>query len=208
MTQPRDISLTVESLSLSRGDTPLIAGLSLSVEPGQALWLTGPNGIGKTTLLLAMAGLLMPDRGTVAWSQSSQILPARNAVAYAAHQGPEQAGLLLREDLAFWQALHGDKTPTETRLEAVGLSGRGRTPVAGLSAGQRRRLSLARLVSSNRSAWLMDEPLAGLDASGRSLVTQTLGTHLASGGIAVIASHGPVPIADVEARKLVLEPGA
>ncbi|MEM7730776.1 MAG: heme ABC exporter ATP-binding protein CcmA [Pseudomonadota bacterium] len=202
-----DIRLTVAALALSRGDTVLIAGLDLSVGPGEALWLTGPNGIGKTTLLLALAGLLRPDSGEITWKSDATTLLPRAALAYAAHRGPERNGLTLGEDLAFWQQLYGDRLGVPAALERVGLGGRQDTPVAGLSAGQRRRLSLARLIASNRGAWLMDEPLAGLDADGRALVTQTLGRHLADGGMAVIASHQPVPINGVQARKLVLEPG-
>jgi len=208
MTPRYDIRLNVQDLTLSRGDQTLISGLTLALGPGQALWLTGPNGIGKTTLLLACAGLLAPDMGTAQWMRGDSELNAREALAYAAHRGPERSGLTLGEDLAFWQSLSSDTLSLEERLACVGLAGRSATPVIGLSAGQRRRLSLARLMASDRAAWLMDEPLAGLDTDGRALVTSTLGQHLANGGMALIASHQPVPINDVEALKLVLEPGA
>lgn len=201
-----NISLLIDQLCLSRGDRPLIQGLSLSVEPGQALWLTGPNGIGKTTLLLACAGLLLPDAGKTRWMSGDHELAANEALAYAAHHGPERSGLTLGEELSFWQTLLKDKMSLNDRLASVGLEDRNDTPVAGLSAGQRRRLSLARLMGSNRAAWLMDEPLAGLDIEGRSRVTATLSRHLARGGLAIIASHQPVAIADVTAKKLVLEP--
>lgn len=208
MTPRYNIRLNVQDLTLSRGDQTLISGLTLALGPGQALWLTGPNGIGKTTLLLACAGLLAPDSGTAQWTQQDSELGFREALAYAAHRGPERSGLTLGEELAFWQSLNGDNLSLEERLTSVGLAGRIKTPVIGLSAGQRRRLSLARLMASDRAAWLMDEPLAGLDADGRALVTSTLGRHLADGGMALIASHQPVPIDGVEALKLVLEPSA
>lgn len=208
MTPRYNIRLNVRDLTLSRGDQTLISGLTLALDPGQALWLTGPNGIGKTTLLLACAGLLTPDSGTAQWTQQDSELGSREALAYAAHRGPERSGLTLGEELAFWQSLNGDSLSLEERLASVGLAGRIKTPVIGLSAGQRRRLSLARLMASNRAAWLMDEPLAGLDTDGRALVTSTLGRHLTDGGMALIASHQPVPINGVEALKLVLEPGA
>ncbi|WP_298911723.1 heme ABC exporter ATP-binding protein CcmA [uncultured Algimonas sp.] len=207
-TLARPISLSVDSLHLSRGDRRLIEGLSLELGPGDALWLTGPNGIGKTTLLLALAGLLRPDAGSVDWMIADHRVRPENAVAYAAHQGPERNGLKLGEELAFWQTLYRDRKVLQARLESVGLSGRADTPVAGLSAGQRRRLSLARLMASNRGAWLMDEPLAGLDTEGRARVTHVLSDHLSNGGLAVIASHQPVPIDGVTAHKLVLEPGS
>jgi len=208
MTPRYNIRLNVQDLTLSRGDQTLISDLTLALGPGQALWLTGPNGIGKTTLLLACAGLLTPDSGTAQWTQQDSELSSREALAYAAHRGPERSGLTLGEELAFWQSLNGDSLSLEERLTSVGLAGRTKTPVIGLSAGQRRRLSLARLMASDRAAWLMDEPLAGLDTDGRALVTSTLGRHLADGGMALIASHQPVPINGVEALKLVLEPGA
>ncbi|MGB3454901.1 MAG: heme ABC exporter ATP-binding protein CcmA [Litorimonas sp.] len=202
------IRLQTEELSLSRGDVRLIDGLSLGVGPGEALWLTGPNGIGKTTLLLGLAGLLRPDAGRVDWRVGDQSVRPEHALSYAAHGGTERAGLTLGEDLAFWQRVQGDTETLEKRLDAVGLVGRQDTPVAGLSAGQRRRLSLAKRLGSGRAAWLMDEPLAGLDTDGRSLVTRTLGAHLRNGGMAIIASHQPVPIEDATARRLILEPGA
>jgi heme exporter protein A len=203
-----DISLQVDNLSLSRGEMPLVANLSFTVNPGQAIWLTGPNGIGKTSLLLACAGLLTPDEGAAHWVLHDQAIPPRAALAYAAHRGPERSGLTLGEDLSFWQSLNGDQLGMEDRLQAVGLQGRQNVPVAGLSAGQRRRLSLARLLASDRAAWLMDEPLAGLDADGRRLVTDCVSTHLSRGGLVMIASHQPVPIKDVEALKLVMEPSS
>lgn len=201
-----NIRLLIDQLSLSRGDRPLIQGLSLRVEPGQALWLTGPNGIGKTTLLLACAGLLLPDEGKTQWMSGDNAVAANQALAYAAHHGPERSGLTLGEDLAFWQTLLKDDMSLNDRLKSVGLQDRNDTPIVGLSAGQRRRLSLARLIASNRAAWLMDEPLAGLDVEGRNRVTETLSHHLAQGGLAIIASHQPVPIEGVTAKKLVLEP--
>lgn len=200
-----NISLLMDQLSLSRGDRTLIDGLSLRVEPGQALWLTGPNGIGKTTLLLACAGLLNPDAGSIRWMSGETDIPPHQALAYAAHRGPERSGLGLGEELTFWQTLLKDKMSLKDRLACVGLQDRSDTPVAGLSAGQKRRLSLARLMASNRAVWLMDEPLAGLDVEGRTRVTQTLSQHIARGGIALIASHQPVPIDGVTAMKLVLK---
>ena len=196
----RPTSLSVTDLALSRGDRPLLAGLSLDVAAGEVLWITGPNGTGKTTLLLACAGLLRPDEGEVRWKDHT----ARTAVAYAAHSGPERDGLRLGEELSFWQSLSGDPVSTGERLAVVGLEGREGTPVSGLSAGQRRRLSLARLMGSGKPAWLMDEPLAGLDAPGRALVSKAIADHVAAGGLALVASHQPVSIDGVTARKLVL----
>ena len=201
-----DIHLTVDNLSLSRGSQTLIHDLCHKVGSGDMLWLTGPNGIGKTTLLMALAGLLRPDAGEIAWRQEGQPVKADQCLAYAAHRGVERTGLRLGEDLQFWQKAYKDARPLSDRLGDVGLSGREDTPVAGLSAGQKRRLSLARLLSSGRAAWLMDEPLSGLDTDGQSLVRRTLSQHLEAGGLAIVASHHPVAVDGVEAKKLVLEP--
>lgn len=207
MPSRREICLTVDRLSLSRGTQTLIEDLSFSLNPGDMLWLTGPNGIGKTTLLMALANLLRPNSGQIVWSNDDTPIKPETALAYGAHRGVERSGLTLGEELSFWQSAYGDPVPLKDRLQYVGLTGREQTPVEGLSAGQRRRLSLARLLASDRSAWLMDEPLAGLDTAGRELVTNTLGDHLSQGGLAIIASHHPVAVNGVKAKKLVLEPG-
>ena len=201
-----DIHLTVDNLSLSRGTQTLIDHLSFSLGSGDMLWLTGPNGIGKTTLLMAIANLLRPDTGSIHWKQEDEPVKAAQVLAYAAHRGVERAGLQLGEELQFWQKAYRDPRPLSERLGEVGLEGREATPVAGLSAGQRRRLSLARLMASGRPAWLMDEPLSGLDSEGQALVTNTLSQHLSQGGLAIIASHHPVAVKGTAAKKLVLEP--
>ena len=190
--------LRIGDLSLSRGGQTLLSGLTVDVAPGETLWLTGPNGSGKTTLLLACAGLVPPDSGTIDWSKP-------DPVAYSAFQGPERDGLTLGEDLAFWQSLSGDPLGLGDRLASVGLHDREATPVTGLSAGQRRRLALARLLGSGKPAWLMDEPFAGLDTDGQALVRSALRDHLERGGIALIASHQPVALPGRPARKLVLD---
>ena len=178
-----------------------MADVSVSVAPSEVLWLSGPNGSGKTTMLLACAGLIAPDSGTLEWVPG----PARAVVALAAHDGPERDGLTLGEELATWQALHRDPMPLGRRLLSVGLGGREHAPVSGLSAGQRKRLALARLLGSGKPAWLMDEPMAGLDADGRALVTTCLQAHLADGGLAVIASHQPFDGLGASTRVLHLE---
>lgn len=202
------IQLRVDKLAISRGREALVSDLSFDVKPGQAVWLTGANGIGKTSLLLALAGLIPLDEGTVDWHQAGQSIALPDALAFSAFKGPERDGLSLGEELTFWQQVEGDTHTLSDRLASVGLDGRNDTPVAGLSAGQRRRLALARLLIANRAAWLMDEPLAGLDTEGRTLVTDTLAKHLNRGGIALIASHQPIAIPGVDARKLVMEAAA
>ncbi len=201
-----DTSLTLALLdvALSRGGQPLVGGLDVTVGGGEALWLTGANGVGKTTLLLACAGLITPDEGRIEWSVDGALRSPPEVASYAAHRGPERDGLSLGEELAFWQRVSSDTASLGDRLATVGLTGRENTPVAGLSAGQRRRLSLARLMAASRPAWLMDEPLAGLDARGRALVERSVAEHIGAGGLAVIASHHPVALPGISARRLVL----
>ncbi len=198
------LTLRLQDIALSRGGQPLVAGLNVEVSGGEALWLTGANGVGKTTLLLACAGLIAPDDGKIEWEAGGSARTPADVAAYAAHRGPERDGLTLGEELSFWQRVSGDTAALDDRLAGVGLAGRENTPVAGLSAGQRRRLGLACLMAAAKPAWLMDEPLAGLDAEGRALVERCVSEHIRAGGLAVIASHHPVALPGISARKLVL----
>ena len=198
------LTLRLQNVALSRGGQPLVAGLNVEVSGGEALWLTGANGVGKTTLLLACAGLIATDEGRIEWLADGSARTAADVASYAAHRGPERDGLSLGEELSFWQRVAGDTAALGDRLAHVGLAGRENTPVAGLSAGQRRRLGLARLMAAAKPAWLMDEPLAGLDTDGRALVERSVAEHIRAGGLAVIASHHPVALPGVSARKLVL----
>lgn len=200
------ITMSAEMLTLSRGEQCLVSDLSFDVQSGDALWLTGANGTGKTSLLYALAGQLPLDAGEVQWRANDEPVEAKNALAFAEFRGPERDGLTLGEELSFWQTLYGDTQSLENRLGGVNLDERENTPVSGLSAGQRRRLSLARLQISQRPVWLMDEPLAGLDKQGQALVAQLVEGHLGGGGIAIIASHHPIALKSKRARRLVLEP--
>lgn len=206
MADPADIQLTVDGLALSRGERALMEDLSFSLGSGDMLWLTGPNGSGKTSLLMALAGFLSPESGTVRWQYNGQATPPAQILAFAEFIGPERKALSLHEDFSFWHHLNRDPVPVEERLAAVGLSTVKSVRISGLSTGQLRRLSLARLISSRRPVWLLDEPLAGLDMDGQKLVRNTLSHHLAQGGIAIIASHNPIKLPAVTARKLMLEP--
>jgi heme exporter protein A len=174
------MDLVVENLACARGGLPVLAGLSFTVAPGAALQLRGPNGVGKTTLLRTLAGLQPTLAGRVS-------VPPE-AIAYAAHADGVKAMLTVAENLSFWAAVHGarDIGPALAALNLAGLADR----AAGqLSAGQRRRLGLARLLVAGRRVWLLDEPTVSLDAASVDLFAGVVGRHLVGGGVAVMASH-------------------
>lgn len=172
--------LTARDLAVQRGGLPVLAGLSITLPPGQALVLTGPNGIGKTTLLRTVAGLQPPLHGTVT-------LPPEGA-AYAGHADGAKATLTVAENLGFWARIYGTAT-IEPALDAMDLRALRDRPAQSLSAGQRRRLGLARLFVTGRRLWLLDEPTVSLDAASVARFAAAIRAHLAEGGAALLASH-------------------
>ena len=174
------MELTLSNIACARGGITILHGLSLTLLPGQVLVLQGPNGIGKTTVLRTIAGL-QP-------AQSGQITAPQDAIAYAGHADGIKPTLTLGENLAFWAAVFGTKNivPALTALRLDHLQTR---PAASLSAGQKRRLCLARLLVTGRPVWLLDEPTVSLDASSTALFAAMITAHLGQGGSAIIASH-------------------
>lgn len=187
------ISLRIEGLAVGRGETVLARGLALDVPGGAGLLLRGPNGAGKSTLLLTLAGLLAPIDGTVAVDGHD---PENGPVLhYCGHRNAVRARVTVRQTLEFWAALNGHTGLTvDVALDRVGLTKTARLDAGYLSAGQQRRLVLARLLVSRRPLWLLDEPSAALDAEGRRLLAGLLSEHLAQGGLAVIATHDDIPL--------------
>lgn len=189
---PQPPMLQVDDLTVSRGERLLFAGLSFAVRAGTALLVRGPNGAGKSSLLLALAGILRPDRGTIGFGTDE---PQR-LIHFLGHQSAVKPRLTLSENLGFWGVLYGEAgVKPEAALEAVGLAGLGDIEAGHLSAGQTRRLALARLLVSRRTVWLLDEPLAALDASGEALVAGLIDAHCAQGGIALAATHQDIGLA-------------
>lgn len=195
------LRLDVHGLSCGRGDAVLLEGLDLALDGGHVLLLRGPNGSGKSTLLLTLAGLLRPLEGTIALEGHDE--ENGPALHYCGHRNAVRARLGVLETLNFWRALNGAGTmEPEAALERVGLGRAALLDAAYLSAGQQRRLALARLLVSPRPLWLLDEPTAALDSEGHSLVAALITEHLASGGLAIIATHDPIDIAAAETLTL------
>jgi heme exporter protein A len=179
---------TVSGLELSRGGRLLAQGLDFNLPRGGVLLVLGPNGAGKSSLLLALAGILRPGAGTIHWE-----LRETRAIHLLAHQAALKPRLTLAETLRFWRTMNGPgEMAVETALETVGLGGLGAIEAGHLSAGQGRRLALARLLLSPRPVWLLDEPTAALDADGAALVGRLIDAHAAAGGGAIVATHDAI----------------
>ncbi|MBB4052447.1 heme exporter protein A [Devosia subaequoris] len=187
------INLKTQALACGRGDAVLVADLSLEVAAGSALLLRGPNGAGKSTLLLTLAGLLRPISGTLVFEGADP--EAGPFIHHCGHKNAVRPRLTVLETLRFWADLNGSgPLPPAAALERVGLARTARVDAGYLSAGQQRRLVLARLLVSPRPVWLLDEPSAALDAAGRELMAALLVDHLESGGLAVIATHDDIAL--------------
>ena len=198
-------ALTLEHVSLSRGGHALFAGITLSVESGDLVWIGGDNGIGKSSLLRLMTGLSRSDTGEMNWTLSSAPCKAKDVVAYQGHQDAFKPALSAKEALEFWADIMDTPANPSVLLGSVGLAGCADVPSGQLSAGQKRRLSLARLILSQKPIWIMDEPTAAMDRDGVELIHGLISSHVARGGSAVIASHQIPRIAGVRTRQLILK---
>lgn len=187
-------SIRLDNVSIERGGKSLISDLSLELSGPRLLWVVGGNGIGKTSLLRTCAGLSRSSGGTVQWSIDDERVNAPDIVSFLPSDSYAKPGLLADEDAAFWNA----------DLETAYISRHGRTLTQNLSTGQAKRLSFAKLLAHEKPIWILDEPLAGLDDDGRDLIARHLQTHVNSGGLALVASHAPMPIEDVPTQRLVL----
>ncbi|HEX3535910.1 MAG TPA: heme ABC exporter ATP-binding protein CcmA [Stellaceae bacterium] len=188
--------LVAENLACRRGDRLIFTGLSCRLAAGGALLVTGANGSGKSSLLRVLATLLAPVAGRLLWDGAPvpEALPRyRAAIHYLGHLDALKPALTPRETLAFWTAQRGlgaDKV--EAALATFGLEAIAEWPCRWLSAGQRRRVALARLIAAPAPLWLLDEPTASLDRDGEERLTVALAAHRAGGGCAVITTHAPI----------------
>ncbi|HVM99899.1 MAG TPA: heme ABC exporter ATP-binding protein CcmA [Caulobacteraceae bacterium] len=192
--------LQVEGLTLSRGERRLFEGLGFELAAGEALTLTGPNGAGKTSLLRAIAGFIRPTEGSIGFEGAAGALEPdearRGGVHLVGHADGLKGNRTAREELMFQVAwTGGDDASARAAADRLGLVRVLDLAVRHLSAGQRRRLALARLIGARRPLWLLDEPLAPLDAAHRALFGEVMAEHLAGGGLILAAVHDPLPIA-------------
>lgn len=201
--------LSASGLTCLRGGREVFANLEFEVSSGEALTLTGRNGAGKSSLLRMIAGLLAVAKGRIALDGGDTELSTAEQCHYLGHRDALKPALTVRENLDFWRDYLGgggktdpddEKPGRADALAAVGLNAVAGLPAAYLSAGQRRRLSIARLIAVPRPIWLLDEPTSSLDAAAQTMLTTLMTDHMKAGGIVIAATHGPIGL--LSARQL------
>jgi heme exporter protein A len=201
--------LCVDKVHVWRGDRHVLKGVSLDVGPGELVHVSGPNGTGKTTLLRVATGLLRPEQGSVAWrGESISKAPPeyQRVLAYASHEPALKGDLTALENLRFTVNLKRRATASELQasLERTGVAHCADLPARVLSAGQRRRVAMARVLAFQALLWLLDEPFTNLDAAGSRLLSGLLVEHVERGGLALVVAHHDLDVA-VTARHLRLD---
>jgi heme exporter protein A len=188
------LQLAVDNLACRRAGRRVFDGLSFTLGPGEALAVTGRNGAGKSTLIAAIAGFVPRHAGAVRATGIGE-RSLSESLHLVGHRDGLKASLSAEENLAFAASvLGGPLLDAAAALARVGLPGAAHLPVAFLSAGQRRRVALARLLVAQRPLWLLDEPLTALDAAGQALLAGIMAEHLGAGGLILAATHAPLPI--------------
>ena len=196
--------LKVTALACRRGQKAIFSGISFALSGGEALLLLGPNGAGKSSLLRIMAGLLRPVAGQIVLEGGDHDGTIAEQAHYLGHQDALKPSLSVVENLRFWTQFLGagrGQTPLAA-LETVGLIELADLPAGYLSAGQRRRLSLARLICATRPVWLLDEPSAALDVNGQQRLSSVMHAHLGAGGIILAATLAPLGLGQAQVLRL------
>jgi heme exporter protein A len=200
--------LGVEAVHVWRGDRHVLKGVTLQIKPRETLHVSGRNGSGKTTLLKVACGLLRPEQGRVSWLGRS-ITEARSdyqrSLAYASHEPALKGDLTALENLRFMIGLKRRSSKAELTecLERTGVARCADLPVRVLSAGQRRRVAMARVLGMRAALWLLDEPFTNLDAAGSEIFATLIGEHVGNGGMAVVVAHHEL-VLPTAARRLEL----
>jgi len=200
--------LVAEGLSAKRGEDLIFQDISFEIASGEALVVKGPNGSGKSTLLRVLAGLLPAHAGTAKFLAAAQpVGQIGEAAHYLGHRNAMKRELTVEENLSFWKSFFGDfaggaGVPVMEAVEAIGLGGIAHLPFGYLSAGQQRRMAMAKLLVSWRPVWILDEPTAALDAAAEAMFAGLVTAHLARGGIAIAATHQPLGLEGVKELRM------
>jgi len=202
-TEPAAVmELQAEALTCSRGGREVFRNVSFKVPAGEALIVTGRNGAGKSSLLRMIAGLVRIAAGRLSLNGGPAGTPIGEHAHYLSHQDAMKPSLTVAENLHFWMRCLGSRNDIRPALELLDLAPLADLPAAYLSAGQRRRLSVARIVAVSRPVWLLDEPTSTLDAPSQGRLSDIMRGHLAGGGIIVAAAHGPIGLERARELKL------
>ncbi len=210
LTEKARASLSLEDVAVARAGQPIIAGVTVKLDPGEAIIFKGPNGSGKTTLLRAIAGLLPISSGRITLRVGGDVATSaaerRVHVVHCGHLDGVKAQLTVAENLAFWAKLYGSRRGVAAALQRFDLAALSGAGAGVLSAGQRRRLSLARVAVSGRPIWRLDEPTASMDAVSAARLVDLIADHRKDGGAVIIATHDRIAVDG--ARAYVLEAAA
>lgn len=200
------MQLHLENLTLRRGARLLMRDFSLNLAAGESVLIKGPNGVGKTTLLRAIAGFIKPETGHINLSDNAatQTPPLSEALHYIGHKNGVRASLTVLENLEFWQQFYNPVASLGTIAEAFALTPLANIKAGYLSEGQQRRLALSRLAIAPRPLWLLDEPTVSLDVNSSEMIANIAQSHVEKGGLLMVISH--IPLSLQFTKEIELEP--